>query len=160
VLYNARDSGVYLIPTAEILAIAAGVGAAIALQAAPAALRWLGALALATSVGWQVWAGWSTSDASHEHEARAWGEAALSTAPPNAVLRSNQDDQTFVLWYLQSAEGLRSDVAIVDDRLLAQPWYRQQLVQHYPQLPRELIGDPSEGATVSGNILIDTRGSR
>ncbi len=60
--------------------------------------------------------------------------ATLEQLPPNALLLTGQDEQTFPLWYAQVIEGLRPDVAIVDVRLLEWPWYRRQLPSRYPGL--------------------------
>ena len=60
--------------------------------------------------------------------------ATLANLPPDALLLTEQDEQTFPLWYAQVVEGLRPDVAIVDVRLLEWPWYRRQLPLRYSGL--------------------------
>lgn len=67
----------------------------------------------------------------------------LEHLPPDGLLLTEQDEQTFPLWYAQVVEGIRPDVAIVDVRLLRWPWYRQQLPLRYPGLllPAETEGN-------------------
>jgi hypothetical protein len=73
-------------------------------------------------------------DVSRDYQARSWGESVLREAPPGGVVHTSTDEHTFTLWYLQIVDGQRPDVAIVEDRLEAVPWYRQQLLRRYPQL--------------------------
>jgi hypothetical protein len=134
VLYNAENAQVYLLPTVQFLAVGAGVGAAWVLSAFDGLPVAIGSLGLALFIGWRVTTTWPEVDASHDLVARQWGESTLAAAPPEAVLHTQREDYTFVLWYLHVAEGQRPDVAIVDDRLLALAWYREQLARIDPRL--------------------------
>ncbi|MGC8958290.1 MAG: glycosyltransferase family 117 protein [Chloroflexia bacterium] len=58
----------------------------------------------------------------------------LEGLPPDGLLLTAQDEQTFPLWYAQVVEGIRPDVAVVDVRLLEWPWYRRQLPARNPGL--------------------------
>jgi len=58
----------------------------------------------------------------------------LAELPPDALVLTNSDEQTFPLWYAQMVERARPDVAVVDVRLLGWPWYRPQLPSRYPGL--------------------------
>ncbi len=133
-LYNVEDGQVYLLPAVLGLAVTAGLGAGWLLDSAHGSSRLVAIALLAASPLWQVGAAWSEVDASHDRQARERPESLLRAAPAGAVLRSREESYTFALWYLQSVEGLRPDVAIVDDRLLALPWYRAQVLRRYPQL--------------------------
>jgi transmembrane protein TMEM260 (protein O-mannosyltransferase) len=53
----------------------------------------------------------------------------LESAPPNAVLVTGGDNDTFPAWYAQAVEGLRPDVTVVVAPLLAARWYRAELAR-------------------------------
>jgi hypothetical protein len=68
---------------------------------------------------------WLVEDAAHNM---------LETAPENSVIISGLWD--FWLsgsWYLQGAEGVRPDVAVVDHNLLKYSWYLDQLENEHPE---------------------------
>ena len=52
-----------------------------------------------------------------------------SSAPPNAVLFTGGDNDSFTAWYAQAVEGMRPDVTIVVAPLLNTEWYRAQLAR-------------------------------
>jgi hypothetical protein len=60
----------------------------------------------------------------------------LDTAPENAILLTGGDQTVAALWYFQHVEGLRTDIAIVDENMFQFPWYRQRLQESYPYLTR------------------------
>ncbi len=66
----------------------------------------------------------------------------LERLPPDTLLLTGRDEQTFPLWYAQVIEDRRPDVVIVDVRLLEWSWYRRQLPSRYPGL---LLPDEAEG---------------
>lgn len=53
--------------------------------------------------------------------------AQIERLPPRTILRTDDDAATFGLWYVQRVLGIRSDVLVIDTRLLAQPWYQRQI---------------------------------
>jgi transmembrane protein TMEM260 (protein O-mannosyltransferase) len=53
----------------------------------------------------------------------------LQSAPPNAVLVTGGDNDTFPAWYAQAVEGMRPDVTVVVAPLLATEWYRAELAR-------------------------------
>jgi hypothetical protein len=53
----------------------------------------------------------------------------LRSAPPNAVLVTGGDNDSFPAWYAQAVEGLRPDVTVVVAPLLATRWYRAELAR-------------------------------
>ena len=70
----------------------------------------------------------------------------LDEAAPGALLLSRSDETTFALRYTQ-ATGQRRDVVVVDERLLARAWYRDQLARRHPDLPPTPVdlGAPAPG---------------
>ena len=94
--------------------------------------------------------GWNDHDRSGRYTALAMANNYLNSCPPNAILFTNGDNDTFPLWYAQEVEGLRTDIRVVNLSLLNAGWYIDQLVRKaYDSdpvpfsLPKELYRDGS-----------------
>ena len=62
-----------------------------------------------------------------DHTAADFAQAALIAAPPRAILITENDGQTFTLWYYRHVAEQRPDLAVVDRRLAGYPWYDAML---------------------------------
>ncbi len=56
----------------------------------------------------------------------------LQSADKDAILFTNGDNDTFPLWYLQAAEGYRTDVRVINLSLLNAGWYIKELRDSSP----------------------------
>lgn len=96
--------------------------------------------------------GWDDHDRSGRYTALAMANNYLNSCPPNAILFTNGDNDTFPLWYAQEVEGLRTDVRVVNLSLLNAGWYVDQMKRKaYDSepvpfsLPQKLYRDGSLG---------------
>jgi hypothetical protein len=62
-----------------------------------------------------------------DHTATDFINEVSATAPPQAMVITANDGQTFALWYHRHVAGQRSDLTIVDARLAGYPWYAAML---------------------------------
>jgi Protein of unknown function (DUF2723) len=68
----------------------------------------------------------------------------LRSAPPNAVLVTGGDNDSFPAWYAQAVEALRPDVTVVVAPLLDTRWYRAQLARRTSLVSQEDV-EPNRG---------------
>ncbi len=71
--------------------------------------------------------GWDDHDRSGRTFARDIARNYLESCPPNAILFTQGDNDTYPLWYAQEVEGIRLDVKIINLSLLGVDWYINQL---------------------------------
>ncbi|MGH7434089.1 MAG: protein O-mannosyl-transferase family, partial [Polyangiaceae bacterium] len=65
---------------------------------------------------------------------RSYGAEILRAAPPGALLVTKGDLITNTVRYLQSVEGVRPDVKVVDQELLGYGWQRARLEKAHPEV--------------------------
>ena len=71
--------------------------------------------------------GWEEHNRSGKTSARDWAKNYLAQLPPNAVIFTRGDNDTFPLWYIQEVEGFRTDVRVVNYMLSSGYWYAHQM---------------------------------
>ncbi len=72
---------------------------------------------------------WPWASRAKDYSARDWAYNLLMSAEPYGVIFTNGDNDTFPLWYLQEAEGIRQDVTVIVTSYLNIDWYAFQLKQ-------------------------------
>ena len=72
--------------------------------------------------------GWDDHDRSKRYLGIDFAKNYLISCPPNAILFTNGDNDTYPLWYAQNVEGIRTDVRIINQSLLPTDWYSQVLL--------------------------------
>jgi Protein of unknown function (DUF2723) len=70
---------------------------------------------------------WDDHDRSKKTLARDLAKDYLESCPPNAILFSFGDNDTYPLWYAQEVEGIRPDVRVMVNTLLGTDWYMNEL---------------------------------
>ena len=134
--YPAEGNIVYLLPATYVACILAGIGLAHATQFACARYRrWSVLVPLIVGVVVLVRAPTMLAavDASQDRRADRFSNLVMATLPDGAIVVSEHDETTFVLWYRQ-ALGDRPDLIVLDGRLLTHDWYRTRLARQHPEL--------------------------
>ncbi len=70
---------------------------------------------------------WNDHDRSQKTLAPDLAKDYLNSCPPNAILFTFGDNDTYPLWYAQEVEGVRPDIRILNTSLLGIDWYVNQL---------------------------------
>jgi hypothetical protein len=77
--------------------------------------------------GWMAHEEWDDHDRSHKTLAIDMARNYLESCPPNAILFTFEDNDTYPLWYAQEVEGIRPDVRVIVNTLAGSDWYMNQL---------------------------------
>lgn len=104
--------------------------------------------------------GWDDHDRSHRTSARDFGRNMMLSCPPNAVLVSDGDNDTYPMWYCQHVEGIRPDIRLVNSILANSSWLIQPLyTKVYESEPfrftlnaRNYGGGKNEGVYIDNKI--------
>ncbi|MBE0650088.1 MAG: DUF2723 domain-containing protein [Bacteroidales bacterium] len=82
---------------------------------------------------------WPSHDRAGRYACRDFAVMYLESCPKNAILITNGDNDTFLLWYAQEVEGIRTDVRVVNYILASGSWYTDQMFkQEYNSAPLPL----------------------
>ena len=127
-VHEVRDRDYFFVLGFWVWGAWSGVGAVALAQRAGAQWVPLGVLAAAAPIVLNARAA-NRRDEPERSIATAVAHALLESAPPNAVLVTGGDNDSFPAWYAQAAEGMRPDVTVVVAPLLGARWYRAQLAR-------------------------------
>lgn len=70
---------------------------------------------------------WDDHDRSNRYTMRDFGQNYLIGCPPNSILFTMGDNDTFPLWYAQEVEEFRTDVRVCNLSYLQTDWYIDQM---------------------------------
>ena len=104
-----------------LIRLASGNGTKLVPAAAVASLLGLGVPALMAQQEW------NDHDRSKKTTAPDLGKDYLESCPPNAILFTFGDNDTYSLWYAQEVEGVRPDIRVINTSLLQSDYYINQL---------------------------------
>jgi len=76
----------------------------------------------------------SSHNRSQDFIARDFAINILNSIPQNGILITYGDNDTFPLWYMQMVEKHRTDVVVINESLSYGEWYREQILENYPDL--------------------------
>src|SRR5262249_48610654 len=84
--------------------------------------------------GASVVANYQDIDQSRNFIVRRFCEDIFRTAEPGTIFLTAGDAIVFPMTYLQTVEGLGSQITLINLSLFSQPWYVDQLRQRYPDV--------------------------
>jgi tetratricopeptide (TPR) repeat protein len=133
-----RDRDYFFTPAFMYMGILFGLSSAFFLQwvavRRKTLVRPVGFTLLALSAAVPVWSNFHEHNRSGDYVPWDYAYNLLMSCRPNSILFTNGDNDTFPLWFLQEAEGIRKDVRVVNLSLANTNWYLQQLRDHEPAL--------------------------
>jgi transmembrane protein TMEM260 (protein O-mannosyltransferase) len=100
---------------------------------------------------------WDDHDRGKKTLARDLAKDYLESCPPNAILFTFGDNDTYPLWYAQEVEGIRPDVRVMVNTLLGTDWYMNQLRYKVNQsAPFDIIFTPEQIMGDNRNVVYFT----
>lgn len=114
----------------------------------------LAALVLTLVPGAQLARHWTTADGSRQFFTEDYARNLLSALPDSTILFTSGDNDTWPLWYVQTAQRFRQDVQVVNLPLTNSVWFVEQLVRRDPAFPLSLSAD--DRRALSPSLWTDT----
>ncbi|MBI5652670.1 MAG: DUF2723 domain-containing protein [Chloroflexi bacterium] len=146
ITYNTFDSFVYLALALPILALYLASGLSLLTSHVSRITHVSRALRITLYVLlplFQLALFWNAINLRDDDAAMQWARQTLRDAPPRAILLTNDDAQTFALWYARDALGERADVIVLDRDLWLVASYRKMLTDQFA------LADDLDAATVA-----------
>jgi hypothetical protein len=137
--YSIPDIDSYFIPAFLVWALLCGEGVAwllglLARKAHFPGLIRAARLVLPLIFLVPLFANWKRNDLSRNYLPYDFGQNALASAEPGALVLTVNWDMYSPILYLQNIEGTRRDVVMVDKELLRRSWYFKYLGERHPWL--------------------------
>jgi hypothetical protein len=117
----------------------------------PAMLRWAPAALMLALVGCNMVANHAGCNRSRTRYAETFARDLLEPLPPNAILFTNGDNDSFPLYYLQQVEHVRTDVLVVNLPLMYLPSRQQQVQKADTAWAHVRFGEHPESDLVAAN---------
>jgi hypothetical protein len=133
-----------------------GLGVGVVLERLPRWGRAVGVAAGVVVVAVQVGRGFATHDHHADDTVARYGRALLEPLPPESLLLTRGDLVTNATRYLQTCDGVRTDVVILDQELLTKPWYVARAAREHPDLRFPgAVYDPARADGFSMRAFLD-----
>jgi len=128
-VHEVRERDYFFIVGFSVWGLWAGIGIAALWQQAAAHLKgsWSRAAPVLALALIPLVSNWPWASRRADYSARDWAYNLLMSVEPYGVLFTNGDNDTFPLWYLQEAEGIRRDVTVVVTSYFNLEWYVKQI---------------------------------
>jgi hypothetical protein len=128
-VHEVRERDYFFIVGFSVWGLWAGIGIASLWQQAAIRLKgsWSRAAPVLALALIPLVLNWPWASRRMDYSARDWAYNLLMSVEPYGVLFTNGDNDTFPLWYLQEAEGIRRDVTVIVTSYLNLDWYVRQL---------------------------------
>jgi len=134
--YNSRDSIVYLVPAWIVVSIWIGEGFATLLERINFSFMVEKVITILLLIGLliRIPLAWSSVNPARDTITANYITQILAKAPPDALLVTISDYDTFPLWYGHFGERQRKDLRVVVYPLTQFTWYQDTLRRIYPDL--------------------------
>jgi len=137
-----RDRDYFFTPAFLFFAIMAAVACSAGLQRINFTMgKKIAAYGLAFAWLVPFLSNFSSHNRSQDFIARDFAMNILNSIPQNGILITYGDNDTFPLWYMQMVEKHRTDVVVINESLSYSKWYREQVLENYPDLEVVENGD-------------------
>lgn len=133
VVYSAPDSYQYLLPAylCVSLWISWGIYKLFSLLERRRTLQFLAMLSLVILLGLRTYQLFPEQTARYDQSAAVFGQQILDEAPRDAVILTDDDHETFTLWYFHFALHQRQDLIILSEGLMSYGWYQATIRDYY-----------------------------